>query len=342
MQKLDEKKASVVIPAYNQPDYLRRALASTIEQTHRPVEIIVSDDCSPVRLEPIVREFAAAQDHQLTLRFYRQSRNLGVMDNFRFTVAEATGKYLVPMAHDNRFIDNKFIAEAVDAMVAHDACHLCMANSVFENSDRQMLAIPDGYAGANGWIMMDGADFIRRYRRGGMDWTQAIVLDHEMASELRAYDAPFMVNAALAKRLNSGEDNVCAYVFLLSAIGSVALNSKCVCEIGTPTESYSRSDPQWLRTKQKVKFVIFYNLYRADLRGPNAAAVKRMAFRQALDYVDHICDRRIARYYRYQPEILLLIMVAFLKRPWTELRYYFKRKIGRNPFTGKPFKKTHR
>ena len=342
MKKFDEQTVSVVIPAYNQPAYLRQALKSTVEQTYRPLEIIISDDSSPVFLEPVAREFQETPDHQLTIRFFRQPHNLGVMDNFRFTVEQASGKYLVPMAHDNRFIDRNFITEAVDVMRTQHGCHLCMANSVYERSARQMLDIPDGLSGANGWTVLNGADFIRRYRRGGLDWTQAIILDHEMAWELSAYDAPFMVNAPLARRLNSGEDNVCAYVFILSAMGSVAVNPKCVCEIGTPKESYSRSDPQWLRTKQKVKFVVFYNLHRADLKGPHAGVVRRMAYKQALDYVDHICDRRIADYYRYHPEILLLMMISIVRRPWTELRYFIKRKIGRNPFTGKPFKKVRR
>jgi glycosyltransferase involved in cell wall biosynthesis len=342
MTKLDERKASVVIPAYNQPAYLRQALRSTVAQTHRPLEVIVSDDCSPVMIEPITREFKETQDHQLTFRFFRQSRNLGVMDNFRFAVEQATGKYLVPMAHDNRFIDRNFIAGAVEVMAAQRACHLCIANSVYENSDRQMLDIPDGLNAANGWTVMNGSDFIRRYRRGGLDWTQAIILDHEMARELKAYDEPFMVNASLARRLNSGEDNVCAYVFILSAVGSVAVNPKCVCEIGTPKDSYSRSDPRWLRTKQKVKFVILYNLHRADLKGPHAGVVRRMAYKQALDYLDHICDRRIASYYHYHPKIILLMMISIVRRPWTEMRYAIKRMIGRNPFTGKPFKKVRR
>ena len=44
---LKENLVSIVIPAYNQPDYLRRALQSAVEQLYRPLEVIVSDDCSP-------------------------------------------------------------------------------------------------------------------------------------------------------------------------------------------------------------------------------------------------------------------------------------------------------
>jgi len=336
---LVEHKVSVVIPAYNQPDYLRRALQSTVDQVHRPIEVIVSDDCSPIFLEPVVEEFLASRIDGLTVKFFRQSRNLGIMDNFRFAVEQATGKYLVPFAHDNRFIDRAFLAEAAHLMHTTPACHLCIANSVYENSDREMLEIPESLGTQNGWAILGGGEFIRLYRRGGLDWTQAIVLDHEMALSLNAYDEPFVVNRPLARRLNSGEDNVCAYVFILSSVGSVAVTGKCTCEIGTPKESYSRSDPAWAQTKKKVKFVVFYNLHRADLKGEHAPEVKRMAFKQALDYVDHICDMRIAQYYSYHIGFLSLVILSLLRKPWIKLRYYFKRKMGKNPLTGKRFKK---
>jgi hypothetical protein len=128
----------------------------------------------------------------------------------------------------------------------------------------------------------------------------------------------------------------------LSAVGSVAFSPKLVCEIGTPAESYSRSDPTWNRTKKKVKFIIFFNLYRAELKGPHAAAVTKMAFKQAIDYVDFICDFKIAAYYHYHPMFLLLVMLSVLRRPWIELSYLIKRRLGRNPITGKVFKKVRR
>lgn len=39
---------SVVVPTYNRPAYLRRAIASVADQTYEPIELIVVDDCSDV------------------------------------------------------------------------------------------------------------------------------------------------------------------------------------------------------------------------------------------------------------------------------------------------------
>ncbi len=337
---LQENLVSVVIPAYNQPDYLRRALQSVVEQDYRPIEVIVSDDCSPTLLEPVVNEFSGVQGELFRIRYSRFPQNRGFVENFRSGVGQAQGKYLVPLPHDNRFIDRGFFAESVKIMRRQDDCHLCYGNAIYERDERKALKIPPSIAFKDGWSLLEGKTFIRLYRKGGMDWSQAMVLDHEMALSLRAFDGPFAVDGATSRRLGIAQDDCFSYVFLLSAMGSVGLCEKLTCEIGTPPQSYSRSNKNWKNTKGKVKFLVFYNIYRAELKGKYARDVKQMALKQALQYVDRIFDVRIARYYHWRPGILLMMGFSLVKRAWSELRYAFKRVANRvRPNT---FKKTNR
>jgi len=337
---LIENRVSVVIPAYNQPTYLRRALQSVVEQTYRPIEVIVADDGSPTSLEPVIEDFASMEDEHFKIRYFRQAQNLGVIDNFHSGVAQAKGKYLVPLPHDNRFTDRGFFAESVKIMSRHSDCHLCYGNARYENSHRMALSIPDMIQFRDGWSLLEGKNFIQLYRRGGMDWSQAMMLDHEMALSLRVYGEPFVVNGAISRRLGIAQDDVFSYVFLLSGVGAVALCEKPVCEIGTPPESYSRSNRSWKDTKGKVKFVIFYNISRADLKGKYAFQVKKIAFKQALYYVDCIFDSRIAQYYNWRPEIILLMGFSLLRKSWISIKYLFKR--GVNVVRPNTFKKTKR
>jgi hypothetical protein len=202
------------------------------------------------------------------------------------------------------------------------------------------LSIPDMIQFRDGWSLLEGKNFIQLYRRGGMDWSQAMMLDHEMALSLRVYGEPFVVNGAISRRLGIAQDDVFSYVFLLSGVGAVALCEKPVCEIGTPPESYSRSNRSWKDTKGKVKFVIFYNISRADLKGEYAFQVKKIAFKQALYYVDCIFDSRIAQYYNWRPEIILLMGFSLLRKSWISIKYLFKR--GVNVVRPNTFKKTKR
>jgi glycosyltransferase involved in cell wall biosynthesis len=335
--QLQRDLISVVIPAYNQPQYLRSALQSIVDQDYRPIEVIVSDDCSPTVLQPVTDEFSQHQSDLFTVRYFRAAANRGVIDNFRFAVEQARGTYLVPMAHDNRFVDRRFFTEAVRIMGGRADCHLCYGNAFYENSDRKALNIPVNISLDDGWAMLEGKDFIRLYRRGGMDWSQAIVLDNGMAHSLGAYDVPYVVNGAIARRFGISQDDMFSYVFLLSAMGSVGLCEKPVCEIGTPPESYSRS-AAWKGTKAKVKFFIFYNIWRGDIRGKYAPDVRQMARKQALQYADRILDPRMGSYYRWAPHFLLMMGLGVLNGAWSEIRYAFKR--GVNIIRPNTFKKT--
>ena len=323
---------SVVIGAYNNPEYTRKTLKSIVEQNYRPLEVILSDDNSPTSLETLAAEFAAYQDAQLTFRYYRQSSNLGMSENYVFGVNQATGKYLIPMSHDNWFTDPNFISEAVEVMQNNANCYLCLANCIFEKSKKMMLTLPDQIPASDSWELLGGDRFIRLWRTGGLGWTQIIVLDTQMVHALKAFDEPYQVNKSLARKLNLADDNLLGFVFVLSAMGSVALTGKVVCEVGQPADSYSRSSKQWLKTRAKVKFVILYNIYKADLAGKFAATAKATAKQQAYiqAMVENIFDLRVIRHYHFKFEVIWLLSTYMRKkliRSYKNMKRQLKRRV---------------
>lgn len=311
---------SVVIPAYNNPEYTRKTIKSIVDQHYRPLEIVLSDDNSPVSLEPLVSEFDKFQDAHFRIRYFRQPSNLGMCDNFTFSVKQATGKYLIPMPHDNSFIDKNFISEAVEIMETNSECHMCVANAVYENTNKKMLKLPDNIKAKDSWEILEGDIFIRLWRAGGLGWTQAFVIDNQIAHSLGAFYEPFLVSGSLAKKLDLADDNVFAFVFVLSSIGFVALTGKVVCEIGTPKNSYSRSDVKWKKTRSKVKFVVFYNIYKSRLEGRYAQEVQKMAKKQAFEHIGKIFSFKIIRYYNYSFEIILLMGLSIIKKFFKKIR----------------------
>lgn len=310
-----EKVVSILVPAYNKPEYLRKTLQSIVEQAYRPLEVVLSDDCSPRSLELVAKEFANFEDDLFAIKYYRQQSNLGVMDNFTFTLEHATGRYVVPFAHDNTFVDGEFISEAVEVMARDPKCNLCVANAIYENTGKKMLKLPEDIDAKDSWVVLEGNKFIRLWRRGGLGWTQAVILDKDLARSLGAFEEPFLVNETIARKFDLAADNAFAYVFVLSSVGSVGLSGKVVCEVGTPEDSYSRSDKRWSKNGSKAKFVIFYNIYRANLKGEYSRDVKEMARKQAFQYIDYIINLKILHYYDYSLEIILLICLAVLRRP---------------------------
>ena len=131
-----------------------------------------------------------------------------------------------------------------------------------------------------------------------------------------------------------------SYVFMLSGMGAVAVCKKLVCEIGVSSESYSRSSQIWKDTRSKVKFVVFYNIYKADFKGKYTPDMKQAAFKQAVEYIDCIVDYRIAKYYNWSAGIILLMGRSLARSAWNGLRCAFKR--GVNVIRPNTFRKTEK
>lgn len=104
---------SVVIPAYNRAGYLQAALASAAMQTYRNTEIIVCDDASIQDPWPLIRQHADPR-----VRYFRQVRNVGMFQNTRDALAQATGTY-VAVLNDDDVWEPQFLQTLVDVLETH-------------------------------------------------------------------------------------------------------------------------------------------------------------------------------------------------------------------------------
>jgi glycosyltransferase involved in cell wall biosynthesis len=92
---------SVVIPTYNRPLMLIRAVRSVLAQTYRDFEIIVVDDCSVVDPQAeLAREFAAALKEG-KIRYFRNTENRDKSFCRNFGVRQSVGEYLAFLDDDD-------------------------------------------------------------------------------------------------------------------------------------------------------------------------------------------------------------------------------------------------
>lgn len=89
---------SVVIPVYNRPDELRRALKSVLSQTIQDFEVFVVDDCSEVDLQSVVDSF---QDDRLHFHRMEQKGNANVSRNFG--ILNAKGEFVALLDSDDEW-----------------------------------------------------------------------------------------------------------------------------------------------------------------------------------------------------------------------------------------------
>ena len=89
------------VVAYKQEQFIRGAVESAFAQTYSPLEIILTDDCSPDRTFEIMEEMASGYRGPHRLILNRNPKNLGIGNHVNKLVSLANGELLVAAAGDD-------------------------------------------------------------------------------------------------------------------------------------------------------------------------------------------------------------------------------------------------
>lgn len=108
---------SVVIPAYGAEAFIEETLSSVRQQDHRPVEVVVIEDCSPDRTAEIVQALADSwSDGSFRVRLFRQPANMGGAAALARGFREAEGEYLCWLSADDAFVGQTKLSEQVSEL----------------------------------------------------------------------------------------------------------------------------------------------------------------------------------------------------------------------------------
>jgi glycosyltransferase involved in cell wall biosynthesis len=114
----DNPLVSILIPAYNCPDFLDDCLNSILRQDYKNLEIIIKDDCSEEvnGMLTVAKKYGTLFDLGENFKYVRNEVNLGYVQNKHDGVANCcTGKYCLIMDHDDFFLTDKIIRLYVEA-----------------------------------------------------------------------------------------------------------------------------------------------------------------------------------------------------------------------------------
>lgn len=126
-------KVTIMIPVYNQENYIKDAITSALNQTYSNLEIIVCDDCSSDKSWDIISSF-----NDKRLRVYRNEQNIGRVNNYRKLLYElANGDYVINLDGDDYFIDKTYISNAMKLINQYDL-DLVFANQYVGNKPTNM------------------------------------------------------------------------------------------------------------------------------------------------------------------------------------------------------------
>lgn len=108
---------SIMIPTYNQEQYIEETIVSALSQTYSNIEVIVSDDNSSDNTESIIEKFKKDK----RFRYYKNKVNKGRVGNYNHLLYRLVrGKYVLNLDGDDYLTDKEFIERAVDFFTRED------------------------------------------------------------------------------------------------------------------------------------------------------------------------------------------------------------------------------
>ncbi len=112
------KKATicVIIASYNYGQFLVEAVESVLRQTRPADEILIVDDCSSDNTAEIGMAYQREYPY---IKFHRNEKNLGIVNNFNQAVSMTSSDYICFLGADNRFVSN-YIEKTAEVLDSSD------------------------------------------------------------------------------------------------------------------------------------------------------------------------------------------------------------------------------
>lgn len=163
MPPADAPRVTVMVPTFNQAEFVAEAVDSAVRQTYPNLDVVVADDASTDDTPGVLARFSGDG----RVRVVRRERNLGRAANYRRALREdATGDWVINLDGDDFFTDDDFIARALraagacgGAVLAVGGCRMLEADGRWRDvlATRAESACVDGVEYFLGWGASLGA-----------------------------------------------------------------------------------------------------------------------------------------------------------------------------------------
>lgn len=162
---------SIIVPCYNDWQYIEQAVNSALNQTYSNIEVIVVDDGSDLRTKKVLKKLEPKIALLLTQENKGQStaRNNGIR--------EATGEYILTLDSDDYF-EGTFCEKAIPIFLNNKEVKIvtCQATRWYESGEKNIF-IPAGGTISN-FIYANDALGTSMFKKE--DWRQCKGYDEEM------------------------------------------------------------------------------------------------------------------------------------------------------------------
>lgn len=111
---MDIPTVSFVVPCYKLGHLLPECLDSILGQSYRQFEVLVLDDCSPDNTAEVARSYQEPR-----VKYIRNEKNLGHLQNYNHGIAMAKGRYIWLISADDRLRTPNILERYLGVMEKH-------------------------------------------------------------------------------------------------------------------------------------------------------------------------------------------------------------------------------
>ena len=99
---MDLNKVSVIVPCYNQAQFLDEALMSVLNQSYANWECLIINDGSPDNTEDVALRWCNKDERFV----YLKKENGGLCAARNMGIEKATGEFILPLDADDKIAEN--------------------------------------------------------------------------------------------------------------------------------------------------------------------------------------------------------------------------------------------
>lgn len=173
---------SVIMPNYNHAQYLPQSLGAILEQSFRPMEVIVLDDASTDNSVEIIEHFAK-QDP--IIRLVRNDRNLGCMSTQKKGLELASGDYFLLPSADDLMLPG-FLEKTMNLLARYPQAGLgCSIGQRIDEKGNHLPSMPEPPYISKSPCFLDKEQILKLWLYGESDWciSSSVIWRHQSYME---------------------------------------------------------------------------------------------------------------------------------------------------------------
>uniref|UniRef100_UPI004049BF3C glycosyltransferase n=1 Tax=Flavobacterium sp. TaxID=239 RepID=UPI004049BF3C len=163
---MNKPTVSVCMLTYNHAKYLEEAINGILfQKTIFKIELVISNDNSSDDTNSIIEKIINKNNSNIVIRYFNQKENLGMMENFIFTLKQCKGEYIALCEGDDYWTDPLKVQKQIEFMKSNNQLSFTfhraeiLHNGILELNYKNKAYNDRGTISTDSFLMKAGARF---------------------------------------------------------------------------------------------------------------------------------------------------------------------------------------